>query len=154
MTKSQIFSHSARPNTVDKNFIKWPRRTHVRAEQSLKKNESKVKTFRLFFRVRTRNSPFSEKREFFYSFIFPLSLFQQSHVSARLTAFSRPADPKPSGLSPVSFHFGFFLGLRTRAVKASPGFSQGVLWAQRVSQGPEKLSLKTLISFLKLNLTL
>ena len=71
-----------------------------------KKNQSKVKTFRLFFRVRTRNSPFREKREFFYSFIFPLSLFQQSHVSARLTAFSRPADPNSSGLSPVSFHFG------------------------------------------------
>ena len=37
VTKSQIFSHSARPNSVDKNVIKWPRRTHVRAEQSLKK---------------------------------------------------------------------------------------------------------------------
>ena len=37
VTKSQIFSHSAQPNSVDKNFIKWPRRTHVHAGQSLKK---------------------------------------------------------------------------------------------------------------------
>ena len=45
------------------------------------------------------------------------------------------------------------MGLRTRAVKASSGFLQGIQLARRVSQGLEKLSLNTLISFLKLNLT-
>ena len=153
VTKSQIFSHSARPNSVYKNFIKWPRRTHVHAGQSLKKR-IKSKNVSFIFSSQNKKLTIQWKTRIFLLFYFSFKSFSAKPCECTADGFFKTGWPKAVRPFTRQLSFWFFLGLRTRAVKASPGFSQGILWARRVSQGPEKLSLKTLISFLKLNLTL
>ena len=94
--------------TTSKYFFKFSSTRQTCARRTIPKKESEIKTFRLFFRVRTRNSLFSEKREFFYSFIFPLSLFQKSRVSVWLTAFQDWLTQKRPALHPSAFILVFY----------------------------------------------
>lgn len=76
-------SHPARPNSVNKHFIIWLIRVENLENLFLlkkdainwrvrdnHKNDSTIKTFPLFFRVRTGNSYFIEKRDIFFPFLF------------------------------------------------------------------------------------
>ena len=65
----ELSSHPTRPNSGDKSFTKWPprkfcdklnRKKKMGARSTITKKDSTVKTFPLFFRVRTRNSQFND----------------------------------------------------------------------------------------------
>ena len=103
VTDSQVLSHPAWRNSVNKNFVKWPPPRQEEINGRMHDNQwkdSTLKTFPWFFWVWTRNSQFSEKTRIFYSFSFSLSLWNKAVWVQGWTAFM-------SGLKHVSFHIAF-----------------------------------------------
>ena len=133
-------SHPARPNSVNKHFIIWLIRVENLENLFLlkkyainwrvrdnHKNDSTIKTFPLFFRVRTGNSHFIEKRDiFFFHFCSRLSLI---FLEQQWTVF----------LFLILYFFAIKPHKCTRARRLFPD-------RESVSRGLRKLSFKMKVS--------